>query len=77
MRPVKPRPSWDQYFLKIAMLVAERATCRRHHVGAVIVKDKRIMTTGYNGAPSGVKDSIELGCLRDQLDIPSGTMQEI
>ena len=50
------RPSWDEYFMKIAMLVAERSTCRRHHVGAVIVKNKQILTTGYNGAAAGVKD---------------------
>jgi dCMP deaminase len=71
------RPSWDEYFLKLALLVAERSTCRRHHVGAVIVKDKRILTTGYNGAPSGAKDCLELGCLRDELKIPSGTRHEI
>ncbi|HCJ65774.1 MAG TPA: cytidine deaminase [Elusimicrobia bacterium] len=74
--PVK-RPSWDEYFLKLALLVAERSTCRRHHVGAVIVRDKRVLTTGYNGAAAGVKDCLELGCLRDELGIPSGTRQEI
>jgi len=72
-----PRPSWDKYFLKLALLVAERSTCRRHHVGAVIVRDKRLLTTGYNGAPAGVKDCLELGCLREELGIPSGTRQEI
>jgi dCMP deaminase len=71
------RPSWDEYFMKIATLVAERSTCKRHHVGAVIVKNKRILTTGYNGAASGVKDCLELGCLRDELKIPSGTQQQI
>ncbi len=76
-RKVKPRLSWDEYFLKIAFLVAERATCRRHHVGAVIVRDRRILTTGYNGAAAGVKDCLELGCLRDELDIPSGTRHEV
>ena len=50
------RPSTDEYFLKIASVVAERSTCRRHHVGAVAVKDKHILATGYNGAPSGLKD---------------------
>ena len=67
----------DEYFLKIASVVAERSTCRRHHVGAVAVKDKHILTTGYNGAPSGAKDCLELGCLRDELNIPSGTRHEI
>ncbi|MFO8015971.1 MAG: cytidine/deoxycytidylate deaminase family protein [Candidatus Woesearchaeota archaeon] len=71
------RPSWDEYFMKIAFLVAERSTCRRHHVGAVIVKDKRIVTTGYNGAAAGTKDCLELGCLRDEMKIPSGTRHEI
>ncbi len=67
----------DEYFLKIASVVAERSTCRRHHMGAVAVKDKHILTTGYNGAPAGQKDCLELGCLRDELNIPSGTRQEI
>jgi dCMP deaminase len=71
------RPNIDEYFLKIALVVAERSTCRRHHVGAVAVKNKHILATGYNGAPSGVKDCLELGCLRDELGIPSGTRQEI
>ncbi|MBM4432734.1 MAG: dCMP deaminase family protein [Chloroflexi bacterium] len=71
------RPDIDEYFLKIASVVAERSTCRRHHVGAVAVKDKHILSTGYNGAPSGAKDCLELGCLRDELNIPSGTRQEL
>ena len=71
------RPDTDEYFLKIASVVAERSTCRRHHIGAVAVKDKHILATGYNGAPSGLKDCLELGCLRDELNIPSGTRQEI
>lgn len=71
------RPSIDEYFLKIASVVAERSTCRRHHVGAVAVKDKHILATGYNGAPAGLKDCLELGCLRDEMKIPSGTRHEI
>ena len=71
------RPDIDEYFLKVAMVVAERATCRRHNVGAVAVRDKHILTTGYNGAPSGLKDCLELGCLRDELGIPSGERHEI
>jgi dCMP deaminase len=67
----------DEYFLKIASVVAERSTCRRHHIGAVAVKDKHILATGYSGAPAGAKDCLELGCLRDDLGIPSGTRQEI
>ena len=71
------RPGSDEYFLKIASVVAERSTCRRHHIGAVAVRDKHILATGYNGAPSGFKDCLELGCLRDELNIPSGERQEI
>ncbi|HEX75461.1 MAG TPA: cytidine deaminase [Dehalococcoidia bacterium] len=71
------RPDIDEYFLKIASVVAERSTCRRHHVGAVAVKDKHILVTGYNGAASGLKDCLELGCLRDEMGIPSGTRHEI
>jgi dCMP deaminase len=71
------RPNADEYFLKIASVVAERATCRRHHVGAVAVRDKHILSTGYNGAPSGLPDCLELGCLRDARGIPSGTRQEL
>ena len=71
------RPDSDEYFLKIASVVAERSTCRRHHVGAVAVRNKHILATGYNGAPSGFKDCLELGCLRDELGIPSGERQEI
>ena len=71
------RISTDEYFLKIAAVVAERSTCRRHHVGAVAVRDKRILTTGYNGAPSGAKDCLELGCLRNEKGIPSGTRHEV
>ncbi len=67
----------DEYFLKIASVVAERSTCRRRHVGAVAVRSKHILSTGYNGAPSGAKDCLELGCLRDELNIPSGTRHEI
>jgi dCMP deaminase len=71
------RPDIDEYFLKVASVVAERSTCRRHHVGAVAVRDKHILATGYNGAAAGLKDCLELGCLRDELKIPSGTRQEM
>ncbi|MFH0942216.1 MAG: dCMP deaminase family protein [Chloroflexota bacterium] len=67
----------DEYFLKIASVVAERATCRRHHMGALAVRDKHILATGYNGAPAGLPDCLELGCLRDELNIPSGERHEI
>ena len=71
------RLSADEYFLKIASVVAERSTCRRHHMGAIAVRDKHILATGYNGAPSGLKDCLELGCLRDEQGIPSGERHEI
>jgi len=71
------RPDIDEYFLKIASVVAERSTCHRHHVGAVAVRDKHMLATGYNGAASGLKDCLELGCLRDEMKIPSGTRHEI
>lgn len=74
-RPQRPTP--DQYFLKIASVVAERSTCQRHHVGAVAVRDKQILATGYNGAAARMKDCLELGCLRNELKIPSGTRHEI
>ena len=71
------RPDLDEYFLKIAAVVAERSTCRRHHVGAVAVRDKHILSTGYNGAAAGLADCLKLGCLRDELNIESGTRHEI
>lgn len=71
------RPGRDEYFLKIASVVAERSTCLRHHVGAVAVRDKHILATGYNGAAAGLKDCLELGCLRNEHNIESGTRHEI
>jgi dCMP deaminase len=71
------RPSWDAYFMEITNLVAQRSTCGRRRVGAVLVKDKRILATGYNGAPSGLPHCIEVGCLREANDIPSGQRHEL
>jgi dCMP deaminase len=71
------RPSWDEYFMEITRLVARRSTCLRRQVGAVIVKDRNILATGYNGAPSGVAHCIEVGCLREKLKIPSGERHEL
>ena len=71
------RPDIDEYFLKIASVVAERSTCLRHHVGAVAVRNKHILSTGYNGAAAGLKDCLELGCLRDEMNVESGTRHEI
>ena len=71
------RPSWENYFMGITELVAKRSTCRRRSVGAIIVKDKRILTTGYNGAPSGIRHCLEVGCLREQLNVASGERHEL
>ena len=71
------RPSWDDYFMDITCLVAKRATCLRRAVGAVIVKDRRVLATGYNGAPSHVRHCAEVGCLREQLNVPSGERHEL
>ncbi len=71
------RVSWEEYFIKIAYMVAERATCTRRKVGAIAVKDKHILATGYNGVPSGVEHCLTTGCLRTQLNIPSGERHEI
>ncbi|MDR1731209.1 MAG: cytidine/deoxycytidylate deaminase family protein [Synergistaceae bacterium] len=71
------RPEWDVYFLTIAMMAAMRSTCLRRRVGAVIVRDRQIVSTGYNGAPRGTAHSFDVGCLRDILGIPSGERQEM
>ena len=74
---VSPRPNWDEYFLDIAALIARRATCRRRRVGAVLVKDRRILATGYNGGPTRLRHCLDLGCLREQQNIPSGERHEL
>jgi len=71
------RPSWDEYFMDIARLVAKRSTCLRRQVGAVVIKDKNILTTGYNGTPSGITHCSETGCLREKLAVPSGQRHEL
>lgn len=72
-----PRPSWPEYFMAITKLVAKRSTCLRRHVGAILVKEKRILATGYNGAPSGLRHCEEVGCLREDSSIPSGERHEL
>jgi dCMP deaminase len=74
---MKKRPSWNRYFLEIARLVAKRSTCLRRQVGALIVKDKRILATGYNGAPTGIEHCDKTGCLREHLKIPAGERHEL
>ncbi|SKA75823.1 dCMP deaminase [Caloramator quimbayensis] len=71
------RPSWDEYFMDIAQIVKKRSTCLRRQVGAVIVKDNRILTTGYNGVPPKMRHCEEIGCLRQKLNIPSGERHEL
>ncbi len=71
------RPSWDEYFMSIAEQVSGRSTCVRRHCGAVIVKQKRILATGYNGVPTGLRHCEDVGCLRDRLGIPSGQQHEL
>lgn len=72
------RPSWDEYFMEMAVLTARRSTCMRRQVGAVIVKDKHIIATGYNGAPRGIAHCADRGgCLRQKLEIPSGERHEL
>jgi len=71
------RPSWEVYFMDITFLVSKRSTCLRRAVGALIVKDKRILSTGYNGAPTGIKHCIETGCLREKLNVASGENHEL
>jgi len=77
MNKAPERIPWDHYFMRIARLVARRSTCIRRKVGAVIVRDKHILTTGYNGAPKGLAHCTEIGCLREELGIPSGERVEI
>ena len=71
------RPTWDEYFMEMAELARKRSTCLRRHVGAVIVKDNRVIATGYNGVPKGIRHCEETGCLRQQLNVPSGKMHEL
>ncbi len=71
------RPSWDEYFMEMTRLAAKRSTCLRRHVGAVLVKDTRVISTGYNGAPSGVTHCEVTGCLRQKLNVPSGQRHEL
>jgi|SRR5690554_1087819 len=71
------RPSWDSYFMEITRVVATRSTCLRRQVGAVLVRDKRILSSGYNGAPRGMEHCLDIGCLREEMKIPSGQRQEL
>ncbi|MBR4396146.1 MAG: cytidine/deoxycytidylate deaminase family protein [Eubacteriaceae bacterium] len=71
------RPEWDEYFMNLLDVIKTRSTCLRRHVAAVIVKDRQILATGYNGSPKGVAHCEEVGCLREKLHIPSGERHEL
>jgi dCMP deaminase len=76
-KKVNKRPEWDDYFLEIVELVSKRSTCLRRAVGAGLVRDRRILATGYNGAPSKLKHCLDIGCLREHLKVPSGERHEL
>jgi len=76
-KPRGERPGWDDYFISIATLIAGRSTCLRRHVGAVVVKDKRVLATGYNGAPRGFAHCSEVGCIRQAREVPPGERHEL
>ncbi len=71
------RPTWDEYFMEMAKLAAKRSTCLRRKVGAVLVMGKKALGTGYNGAPSGLKHCLDIGCEREKRGIPAGERHEI
>jgi dCMP deaminase len=71
------RPSWDEYFMSITRLVAGRSTCLRRHVGAVLVRDRHLLATGYNGPPAGLPHCDETGCIREKLGVPTGERHEL
>jgi len=75
--PPRVRPDWDTYFMEMAKLASRRSSCLRRAVGAVLVRDKRLLATGYNGVPSGVTHCEETGCLREKLQVPSGERHEL
>lgn len=77
LRPAGERPSWDEYFVQIARVVSSRATCLRRQLGAVIVREKRMLATGYNGVPSGLPHCAEVGCIRELMGVPSGERHEL
>ena len=74
---MQKRPSYDEYFMEMAYVIAKRSTCLRRKVGAILVKDKHILSTGYNGAPKGLQHCSEVGCLREKLNVPHGQRHEI
>lgn len=77
MAEKKKRPSWDEYFMEITRVISKRSTCMKRNVGAVIVRDKRLLSTGYNGAPKGLAHCEKVGCIRKEMNIPSGQRHEL
>jgi dCMP deaminase len=77
MSDINKRPEWKEYFIGIARLVSKRSTCTRRKVGAVVVRDKRVLATGYNGAPTRLSHCVETGCIREKMGVPSGQRHEL
>lgn len=77
MNEENKRVSWDAYFMEITKVIAKRSTCLKRNVGAVIVRDKRVLSTGYNGAPKGLAHCAVVGCIRKEMNIPSGQRHEL
>lgn len=73
----RERPSWESYFMEIARVVATRSTCLRRNVGAVLVRNRQILATGYNGVPRDLAHCDERGCLREEMGVPSGERHEL
>jgi dCMP deaminase len=71
------RPTWDEYFMEMAVVTAKRSTCLRRQVGAVLVRDNRLLASGYNGVPKGLVHCADVGCMRQQLSVPSGERHEL
>jgi dCMP deaminase len=71
------RPTWQKYFMEMAYLASQRSTCLRRHVGAVLVRDNQILSTGYNGSPKNIAHCSETGCLREKLNVPAGEKHEL
>lgn len=74
---METRPSWQQYFMEMAFLASKRSTCLRRKVGAILVRDNQIISSGYNGSPKGISHCAQTGCLREQLNVPSGQNHEL
>jgi dCMP deaminase len=71
------RPTWQKYFMDMAFLASQRSTCLRRHVGAVLVRDNQILSTGYNGSPKNISHCSVAGCLREKLNVPPGEKHEL